>query len=45
MQDNIAALADTAANVIVFRQSAGGGSVAALLTMPTGSGLFQSAIT
>ncbi len=44
VQDNIMAFGGDADNVTVFGQSAGAGSVAALLTMPSAAGLFRRAI-
>ncbi|WP_232660752.1 carboxylesterase/lipase family protein [Pseudonocardia sp. TRM90224] len=44
VQDNIDGFGGDPGNVTVFGQSAGAGSVAALLTMPTAAGLFRRAI-
>ncbi len=44
VQDNITAFGGNPHNVTVFGQSAGGGSVASLLTMPASAGLFTRAI-
>ncbi|MCV7251158.1 carboxylesterase/lipase family protein [Mycobacterium hackensackense] len=44
VHDNIAAFGGNPANVSVFGQSAGGGSVASLLVMPAAKGLFHRAI-
>ncbi len=44
VRDNIGAFGGDPARVTVFGQSAGGGSVAALLAMPRADGLFRRAI-
>lgn len=44
VRDNIAKFGGDADNVTIFGQSAGGGSVAALLAMPRAKGLFKRAI-
>ena len=44
VQDNISAFGGNPDHVTVFGQSAGGGSVAALLAMPVAAGLFHRAI-
>ncbi|MET8982919.1 carboxylesterase family protein [Streptomyces sp. NPDC004539] len=45
VRDNIAAFGGTPDNITVFGQSAGAGSIASLLAMPTARGLFHRAIT
>ncbi|MFE3758134.1 carboxylesterase/lipase family protein [Nocardia tengchongensis] len=45
VQDNIAVFGGDPANVTVFGQSAGGACIAALLVMPSASGLFRRAIS
>jgi para-nitrobenzyl esterase len=44
VQENVAAFGGDPGNVTVFGQSAGAGSVAALLAMPAATGLFRRAI-
>ncbi|WP_433566803.1 carboxylesterase/lipase family protein [Nocardia sp. CA-151230] len=45
VQDSIAAFGGDPANVTVFGQSAGGACIAALLVMPSATGLFRRAIS
>lgn len=44
IRDNIAGFGGNASNVCVFGESAGGGSIGALLAMPAAQGLFHKAI-
>jgi para-nitrobenzyl esterase len=44
VQQNIAAFGGDSKNVTIFGESAGGGSVHSLMTIPTARGLFQKAI-
>lgn len=44
VQENVAAFGGDPGNVTVFGQSAGAGSIAALLAMPAAAGLFRRAI-
>ena len=44
VKDNIANFGGDAGNVTIFGESAGGGSVVALLAMPSAAGLFHKAI-
>ena len=44
MRDNISAFGGDADRVTIFGESAGGGSVAALLAMPRAAGLFGRAV-
>ena len=44
VRDNVAAFGGDPDQITVFGESAGGGSVAALLAMPTATGLFRRAI-
>lgn len=45
VQENVTAFGGNPGNVTVFGQSAGAGCIAALLAMPTATGLFRRAIT